>query len=432
MKIRSSKRRSAAAHILLVTVFIAGCVGLVIAAYLNMIRSRNNLSARSQSWNGAMALVEAGLEEGLAHLNLQGGSNLAVNGWTSITNSVYTKRRDLDDGYYVATMTVTNPSTPKIVCTGYKPVPLTLTANQDYLFAAAGGGVSTTQYLSRTVQLLLSRQPLFTKAIVTKDSVDLGGNKCIVDSYDSSKGDYDPKNPGDKGDVGCNGDMRGAVSTGNGDIRGNLHVGPKATVDTGPNSIIGDNAWFASGKKGIQSGHLKKDANFYLPDVTPPWSWGAGGAFPLGSPNAVFSVGRYEANNLNVANNQTMHINGDVVVYVKGNVDIKGTLKITAGSLTLYVDGNRVDISGNVTKTTIPSDLMIFGFPSLKTLSLDGLHAVVYAPDANMELKGSAQFYGSTVSKTLTLNGSTGYHYDESLSALPNIQGYVVTSWTEI
>ncbi len=436
MKLIHARKKHTAGNVLIMTLVMASCTGLVLAAYLNMIRTQNSLAARSQTWNASMSLVEAGLEEAIVHLNAQSGTNLAVNGWTkTLLQPIYTKSRTIGSGYFVATITASNIISPVVVCTGYSPAPANVAGSGTTMFAAAGGSITSTQYISRTVQLVLNREPLFLKALVTKDGIDLGGNSCVIDSYNSSIAPYDPKKPGDKGDVACNSDMKGAVSTGNADIRGTLHVGPNATVDIGPNAQVGDNAFFAAGKKGIQAGHLRRDSNFDLPDVKAPWTYGAGGAFPLGSADGNLGPGNYEINNMTLPSNKRLKVvgSGTAVIYVKGNVDIKGDIQINPQStLILYVGGTKISYSGGIDKSDEPTEFMIYGLPSVKDIDTPGLAAVIYAPSANMVLNGKAEFFGATITKTLRMTGNTSYHYDEALKANPATRGYVITSWTEI
>src|SRR5712692_3929577 len=62
-------KKSLAGQILVATLVIAGVLGIALAAYLNTIHTQNNLTVRSQVWNSSMPLVEAGIEEALAHMN---------------------------------------------------------------------------------------------------------------------------------------------------------------------------------------------------------------------------------------------------------------------------------------------------------------------------------------------------------------------------
>ena len=68
-------------HILVATLVIAGVLGIALAAYLNVLHTQNNLTVRSQVWNACMPVVEAGIEEALAHINSTGTTNWESNGW---------------------------------------------------------------------------------------------------------------------------------------------------------------------------------------------------------------------------------------------------------------------------------------------------------------------------------------------------------------
>jgi type II secretory pathway component PulK len=52
------------------TVFVVMILfGTMLAAYLKLVGSQNQQTMRSQTWNRSVAVLEAGIEEALAHLN---------------------------------------------------------------------------------------------------------------------------------------------------------------------------------------------------------------------------------------------------------------------------------------------------------------------------------------------------------------------------
>src|SRR5215472_1562030 len=61
--------------VLVVTLFLAGILGLTLGYYLWLVRAQNLLVARAEAWNSALALAEAGVEEGLAQINVSFGTN---------------------------------------------------------------------------------------------------------------------------------------------------------------------------------------------------------------------------------------------------------------------------------------------------------------------------------------------------------------------
>src|SRR5262252_228594 len=70
---RGKKHQSGS--VLVVTLFLAGILGLTLGYYLWLIRAQNILVARAEAWNSALALAEAGVEEGLAQVNVSFGTN---------------------------------------------------------------------------------------------------------------------------------------------------------------------------------------------------------------------------------------------------------------------------------------------------------------------------------------------------------------------
>src|ERR1041384_8407418 len=84
---------------LMVTLAIAACVGILLVAALSLVNSQNQAVSRSQAWNSCMPVIEAGIEEAMAHLNNRNETTYNVNGWTP--NGVnYSRSRPLGLGLY--------------------------------------------------------------------------------------------------------------------------------------------------------------------------------------------------------------------------------------------------------------------------------------------------------------------------------------------
>src|SRR3989442_6589979 len=99
-------KKSAGGQILVATLVIAAVLGVAVVAYLNVIHTQNNLTVRSQVWNSCMPLVEAGIEEALAHVNSSGQTNWGkVNGWAwDASKSGFVKERWIGSGYFTCTI----------------------------------------------------------------------------------------------------------------------------------------------------------------------------------------------------------------------------------------------------------------------------------------------------------------------------------------
>jgi len=131
MKIKTNKQPQGS--MLLVTMLTAFIVGMALASYLTLVSVQNQSTLRSQSWNSAVPVMEAGVEEALTALQYYGTTNLASGGWT--LNSY--------DGFYHTTSTLRNgnsqngysydvgikrpalgqPDQPIIESLGYAPAP---------------------------------------------------------------------------------------------------------------------------------------------------------------------------------------------------------------------------------------------------------------------------------------------------------------------
>src|SRR2546425_2990563 len=75
LKTTHSTRAANRGKILFATLVLIGVVGLALASYLSLMQNRAQLASRSQSWNQAMPIAEAGVEEAMAHLNQNQGKN---------------------------------------------------------------------------------------------------------------------------------------------------------------------------------------------------------------------------------------------------------------------------------------------------------------------------------------------------------------------
>ena len=106
----------------------------------------------------------------------------------------------------------------------------------------------------------------------------------------------------------------------------------------------------------------------------------------------------------------------------------------------MSIGGNGVQ-NGNGASTDRPANVLIYGIqPSGGGSQLFGLNgnadveASVYAPDADITIVGggaNGSFSGSVVGKTISMNGITQVHYDESLARKGIIDGYRIASWFE-
>src|SRR5512135_960033 len=119
-------RSSETASVLMIALMIALIIGIGLASYLLLVRAQNVSTFRSQGWNAAMAMAEAGIEEALSQLNPSAlvfttNINRGANGWATVANGYQCPQRTLNDGHYDAVITA--DPLPYIYSTGYVKVP---------------------------------------------------------------------------------------------------------------------------------------------------------------------------------------------------------------------------------------------------------------------------------------------------------------------
>jgi hypothetical protein len=456
MKIQHSNKHTQAGSAILMVVVITALAAIVLVAYMSLVGRQNYSTVRSQAWNSTIPVIEAGIEDAMAHLNAHGSTNLACDGWQSV-GSLYAIKRFIGDSHYIVTISnfvvgATN-NNPKIESRGFVPMPVQIASSGNSMLAAAGLTPGSGM-MARGIRATTGASSLFSKGLVAKGKIDLAGNNVRTDSFDSTDplastgGKYDPSKKKANGDVATNSGLTNSVNVGNADILGHVSTGPGGSVDIGPNGSIGDLAWNYT--KGIKPGWVKDDMNIIFPDVKEPFT---GGAFTMSSQTIggttydyVAGNGNYEVNgNLSLTSWEKIYVTGsNTVLYVKGNFNMGGNASIIiapGASLKLYVGGSSGSIGGNgVVNPGSALDFTYYGLTNNTDLSFSGNAAftgVVYAPNAAFTLNGggassTTDFIGASITKTVTLNGHFNFHYDEALSKFGPMRGFVITSWNEM
>lgn len=382
--VRLASRRIPATHpeaqgnALLLTVVITGLIGFLLAVYLTLVQSQNTANTRSQVWNSAMPIVEAGIEEALAHLNRHGTTNLNCDGWTS-TGADYRMTRAVGDGYYTVKIGNYNSSNgaPVIQSFGYVLAPpLLASASQPTMVAATVASLdqAATTYIGRGVQVQTRRDYIFAKGMVAKDSIDLNGNFIRADSFDSldpnfsTNGYYTPTRYKDNGDIAVNSSLTNSMVTGNADIYGHVSTGPGGSIAIGPNGAVGSTNWHNAGTSGIQPGWSADDMNVSFPDVDPPFN---GGAFTPSGGWITNTTVSYATNSSTFASISYPVVSGVTIttnfqtsaVYPIGSPGPVTTNYHKSGSITSYTypvfSYSTTSIATNTTVTTTYYDVLI-------------------------------------------------------------------------
>jgi hypothetical protein len=419
--------RATAGSVMLTTLILACILGLTLVGYLYWVRTENLLVAQSQAWNGAFALAEAGIEEGMAQINATFGTNYMPSISTNFPNpapGVYGPRTNTfgNDSYSV--VVITTNTFPTIIATGYSSVPI------------------VGRPVKRVVQVTTTNEYTFSVAMAAQQNITFSGNGVLVDSFDSSdplhstNGLYDAATRKAGGDIAS---IAGIISVGNANVNGKLYTGPTATDTLGSLGFVGDLNWTGPG---IEPGWWGNDYNLDMRPVQLPDT----SSFVLATADAnnnyaLPTGGFYISGDLIMQGTNTMLVSGYTTLYVSGNVSMSGhaTINIAPGAqLKLYVGGanasfNQVNTTGNC------STFQYYGLPSNLSLNWSGNNAYVgsvYAPQAQFTCGGGGStdndYQGSCIVRALKLNGHFGFHYDENLKRNGPISRFTINTWQEL
>ena len=314
--------------VLLVTLLISMVIGITLAAFMDLSGAQHRSVIRSGVWNSCIPVAESGLEEALTHVFLN-STNLATQGWTqsssgltmsngiALTGTVYYKSRQLNGGSFL--VAIQSGTTPTITVQGNMPKPL-----------------STTDMISRTIEVRTVSSALFARGMVARGNIDWTGN-ILSDSFDSqdsassTSGRYDATKRKDNGSVGS---VNGNITMGGGTIYGSASTGPTGSITPGSGGKVGDATFIAGGGTGIQTGHSANDLNVAFPDATVPFTTGY--TIPSGG----------NVTNSTVITNATA---ATALVYPTTYV---GTVSSNRPTASTYPTGTTYPVSTNVTAST--------------------------------------------------------------------------------
>jgi hypothetical protein len=327
---------------LLVTLTTTVILGTALASYLKLVQYQNTAVVRSQVWNSAMPLCEAGIEEALTHLNTIGDDNRASNGWEQEGNQYHMNRTIGSSRYEVW---INSSNQPSITAVGY----VTDSISQ--------------QQITRTVLVTTTKFGAGMRGIIAKEGIHMNGN-CKIDSFDSEDpahstyGRYDEAKAKDNGYAGS---VYANVNAEGDGVWG--HVGTGAHGNATGN--VGDFAWLAS-NTGIQPGHYNNDLNVTFPDVQEPFNGGA--LTPLSNQHLTITNYTY----LQTQTTSTTYPSPEPASGVVTNIQ-----SVTSATKPFSWSGTLTTNYGNMSSTNYPAAGTYVGNVTTRTVvSGHGHHAV--------------------------------------------------------
>lgn len=454
MKLIIAKRRRQSGHMLLLSLAVAGVLGAALASYMAMAGAQNKSVVRSQHWNAALPMAEAGVEDALQLINKYvGGPNVfMITNWPNtasqdqytLSSGSYYVWRKVDDGWYYSSVINPFSFTPTVRSIGY------------VLWNDPDRGSS---WITREIHVKTRFEPLWSVAMAAVEHIDFAGNNILTDSFDSSDAYY--SNPGkigsypmgdnsktkDNGDVVTDLTIINSLSVGNAVIKGRAKTGPEGSVYIGQGSV-GSKKWVEGGNTGIEPGWSADDMNVNFESVTnPAGTWLPPTELQM---NQTINGKNYQYVFLNSGDYLIGKVTGGVYVqnanvrlFVTDDIQIAGQdeVRMINSTVHLYMSGQTCSVGGNgfINETGLAQNFLYFGLPSNTVINFGGngtFVGAIYAPQAHFQLNGSGgssyDFIGASVTRSVKINGNFNFHYDEALRKTGPARGYVPTSWKEM
>ncbi|MDA8563438.1 pilus assembly protein [Mariniblastus sp.] len=228
------------------------------------------------------------------------------------------------------------------------------------------------------------------------------GNNMRTDAYNSDDGSYGGGNQSLDGDVCSNGPVSLASGAGvGGDAQGSSISG------------AGSNGATISGNQTTSpAGIVAPPVNF--DDATPNNNntIDSNSPRPYGDPYY-----RDGTNDLIVDQGRTMTL-FQGTYYFRDMLLRGGGKLIIDGEVRIFIERElRFDNGTDANKAKLPINLQLFvGAGPVNLQGGHDLYATIYAPTANVTVANNGKIYGSIVGKTLTVQGGSQLHFDQSLA----------------
>ncbi|NQU09439.1 hypothetical protein HQ590_01500 [bacterium] len=418
----------------------AAVLGIMVTGFLAWITNEYRLSRRSHAWSQSLNLCEAGAELALAefnsyHIRNPNSSFASGRGWStpSANQRTCTVTNFVDAaGQVVGSFTVTVAD----ITAKYPVIECGATV-------ATGSGPAVTRYL----RVIAKKSVANRFALASRREMEVKFTSGILDSFDSSDpnkstgGEYDPAKAQPNAHIASLSTAIDAILIDKGvPVYGTAATAFGGHVDFGTGASVGatfDGAQRSSTEPTAEAaGWVTHDFVMDIPDVVLPSEFAT--APNLGDiAEGTINSGTWRANQIKVDPKKggDVVINGNVRLYVTGIVQFSDvpSLRIPDGSsLEIYV-GGEVSITGSGIHngSGLAANNQWYGLSTSIDWKLSGDNnfiGVVYAPNAEVKLAGSANFIGAFVGDLMDVSPKN-LHYDEALGKSVTKDGYTVLSW---
>lgn len=425
---RSGKEGSALITAMIMTFVVA----LIMSSYLYLASSEYRVATRSFMMGASFALAEGGIDQAIDALNDEDNT-----GWT-VSGSTWSRT-------FTSGLDVTTGATGAI-----RVVVLDASSKDPTIYSEGIVAGHTTGDVSKQIKVKLTQGVFLGDSGFIADAITNNGNQVSIQQFDSRLGD--PGETLSDGSVNQSDEIRvstasltgGAINVGNSDIYGYIATGG-GDPDFGPQGGL-----YSYDDPDVHD-PSRITFDFYAefePETGPSGTWTP--IYTAPASGTALPSQQYELDGddsvLKTTNGEDITIDGDVVIWVtdKGSISLGGNLTINEGaSLVIYTNGD-VNISGEINNSNTALNFTIYGTNTTdgeQTIKLNGgaeLTAFVYAPTANVEIKGGGGtdvgiFNGAVVAYDAVITGNMTFWYDRALGDL-NLgeNDFAVTEWIEL
>jgi len=425
-------RRGKEGSALMTAIIAMFVVSLLVGGYMTLASSEYRLSTRSLLIGASFSLAEGGIDLAIDALN-----DGDTSGW-NVSGSTWTRE--------VTGIEITAGGTGAIRVVITDATSNTPTIHSEGIVSGHPSGDVTKQL---QVSLTSGFFP-YKNGFDSKNGFVLKGKNVTMDSYNSANGAYSGSNRGSEIRVSTVSIETDAIDIGNANIFGYVAVGATlASGQTGSDVIdVGKNGTISSYGEAqiVQEDRILTDYYASFPNRPAP-SVSSGWEFP--NSGTITTSGTYYVDgDWSLGGNSgalAIAPNTDVILVVTGELNLTGKATLTLNTdatLKLFVEGD-VSIGGNgILNSSNPKNLEVIGTNTNEgeqTIKISGngkLSATVYAPNANVELKGggsSGHVYGAVVAYDASLVGGTHFSFDEALADVNlGSTDYEVFQWLEM
>lgn len=434
--------------VLIVALIFAGILAIALTSYLKLSLNAGKLANRSFYMNAAQNLVDSGIEHALWSLNNEHLYPAPAN-WTTggfAARSGYTN--EYQGTFPSASTHYTFSGGVKGQVKVWTGVTNPSAAPEDFIWRTVAQATITlgdgTSFI-KMAEAYLQQRSYSDRGMVARNGMSFNG-AVVMDSWISRPSGPTSDVPYSTANRRANATVASPalINLQNADIYGYVSIGTStittAGIDVGPQGRVRGAFTGPGSGPGIDPARVTCDFTASFPDVNPASPGTASGAI---TGNTTLPGGTYTVPSINLSGNGAdIHIGPssaqNVILTVTGNVSLNGGAKIfiyPGSSLRMYVGGD-VAMGGNSGvqngTATAPNNPDCFTLLGLRTeadvVGAGGswwqdwevrgngyLSCVIFAPNANVEVVGNGDTYGSLVGNRVDMVGTGAFHQDESL-----------------